>query len=80
LDPLTECGVDLSAPQLVEKYHVPPPVVETERVFLSRAPASNVAVLRAARVEAAQEGLPLEVESLEAAFGPSIEASGVATR
>jgi hypothetical protein len=55
---------------------VPPPVVEKERVFLSRASASNAAVLRAAQVEAQQVGLLLEIESIEQAFGSRTEASG----
>ena len=66
-------GTGLSAAQLAEQHGVPLPVVEKDRIFLTRAAASNAAVLRAAQAEAQQANLPLEVETLEQAFGPSNE-------
>ena len=69
-------GVDQSAAQLAERFGVPAPVVDKERVFLSRASASNAAVFRAAEAEAKQAGLAFEVETIEAAFGPSMEGGG----
>jgi hypothetical protein len=69
-------GTGLSAAQLAERYNVPPPVINKDHIFLSRASASNAAVMRAAQAEAEQAGVPLEIETLEQAFGRSTESGG----
>jgi hypothetical protein len=45
-------------------------------VFLARTTASNAAIFRQAQAEAQQAGIPLEVETLEAAFGRGTEGGG----
>jgi hypothetical protein len=69
-------GTGLTAQQLAEQHNVPPPQVDEHRIFLSRATASNAVVFRAAKIEAQQAGLPLEVETLEQAFGRGTEGGG----
>ncbi len=69
-------GTAMTASQLAEQYGVPLPQVDEKRVFLSRAAASNAAVLKAAQIEAEQANLPLEIETLEQAFGSGTEGGG----
>jgi hypothetical protein len=53
---------------------VPAPVIDAESIRLSRAVASKGDIFRTAEARAKADGLRLEVESIEEAFGSGTEA------